>query len=92
MKDDQPSGMRFSPWSYVVKLDENVIGSFVSGSVAYGHWLAAAEKYSGPDDPLCTCTRFRVRLNPYELQQQDITLNFVRAWESIHQSSKSSEL
>lgn len=89
MKEVQPSEKRFSSWSYVIKADQQVLASFTSASLAYGHWLAYAEKYNRPDDPLCTCVRYRVRLDPYELQQQDITLSFMKAWESLKQSKKS---
>lgn len=81
-----PSGMRYSGWCYVLRADDHVLGAFVSASTAYGHWLAYAEKYNTPDSPLCTCVRYRVRLNPYDMQSQDVTMNFMRAWESLHQS------
>lgn len=80
-----PSGLRYSGWCYVLRADDHVLGAFVSASTAYGHWLAYAEKYNTPDSPLCTCVRYRVRLNPYDLQSQDVTMNFMRAWEHFHQ-------
>lgn len=81
-----PSGMRYSGWCYVLRADDYVLGAFVSASTAYGHWLAYAEKYNTPDSPICTCVRYRVRLDPYDMQSQDVTMNFMRAWESLNQS------
>lgn len=86
-----PSGMKYSGWCYVLRADDHVLGAFVSASTAYGHWLAYAEKYNTPDSPLCTCVRYRVRLNPYDMQSQDVTMNFMRAWESIHKSTTSKD-
>lgn len=80
------SGSKYSGWCYVLSADDHVLGAFLSASVAYGHWLAYAEKYNTPDSPLCTCVRYRVRLDPYVMQSQDVTMNFMRAWESIHHS------
>lgn len=87
---DLPSGTNFSvysAWVYVLRADDQVLGAFTSASVAYGHWVAYAEKYNLPDSPLCTCQRYRVRLDPYDMQQQDITMGFMRAWESLHSNS-----
>lgn len=91
MKEVQLSDKRFTRWTYVVKADQQVLGSFPSASLAYGHWLAYAEKYNKPDDPICSCTRYRVRVLPYELQQQDVTLSFMKMWENLLQSKSQNQ-
>lgn len=76
---------KFTPWTYVVQIDETVVGAFHSASLAYAHWLAYAEKYSNPDSPFAHCSRFRYCLDPYTPQQQDVTLNFARQWQAIRE-------
>lgn len=80
------SKTKFSPWSYVLQVNDAVVGAFVSASLAYGHWLAYAERYSNPDDPFVHCTRFRYCLEPYEQQQQDVTMLFMKQWQRIRDS------
>ena len=79
------SKSKFSPWTYVLQIDDQVVGAFVSASLAYAHWLAYAEKYSNPDAPFAHCSRFRYCLDPYEPQQQDMTLIFARQWQAIRE-------
>lgn len=79
------SKKKFSPWTYVLMIDDRCVGAFVSASLAYAHWLAYAEKYSSPDAPFAHCSRFRYCLDPYEPQQQDMTLVFARQWQTIRE-------
>lgn len=76
---------KFSPWSYVLMIDDQCVGAFSSAALAYGHWLAYAEKYNTPDAPFAHCARYRYRLDPYEAQQQDMTMVFVRQWQTIRE-------
>lgn len=86
------SNSKYSVWTYVLQLDEKVVGAFSSAALAYGHWLVYAERFSSPDSPFCHCSRFRVRLEPYDMQQQDMTLFFARQWQAIRdQKKKTSE-
>lgn len=85
------SKKKFTPWCYVLQIDENVVGAFTSVSVAYAHWLALAEKFSSPDAPFVHCSRFRCCLDPYEHQQQDMTLIFARQWQAIREMKNKKE-
>ena len=79
---------KFTPWTYVLQIDENVVGAFTSVALAYAHWLHFAEKYSAPDAPFAHCSRFRYCMDPYEPQQQDMTLVFARHWQAIRETKK----
>ena len=76
---------KFTPWTYVLQVDEQVVGAFSSAALAYAHWLACAEKYSNPDSPFAHCSRFRYCLDPYTPEHQDVTLNFARQWQAIRE-------
>lgn len=75
------SKKKFTPWTYVLQVDENVVGAFTSVSLAYAHWIVYAEKYSTPDAPFAHCSRFRYCMDPYTSEQQDVTLMFARQWQ-----------
>lgn len=79
---------KFTPWTYVVKVEDTVLGAFTSVSMAYGHWLAYAEKYSNPDDPFVHCSRYRYCMKPYEAQQEDVTMLFIKQWQVIRDTKK----
>lgn len=76
---------KFTPWVYVLQLDDNVVGAFTSAALAYAHWLACAEKYSTPDAPFAHCSRFRYSMDPYMPEHQDMTMIFARQWQAIHE-------
>lgn len=79
------SKSKTTPWTYVLQIDDHVVGAFASASLAYAHWLAYAEKYSNPDSPFAHCSRFRYCLDPYQPEQQDMTLIFARQWQAIRE-------
>lgn len=79
------SKSKFSRWTYVLQVDEFVVGAFPSAALAYAHWLAYAEKCSSPDAPFAHCSRFRYCVDPYVHEQQDMTLIFARQWQAIRE-------
>lgn len=79
------SKQKFTPWTYVLQIDDQVVGAFSSAYLAYAHWLHAAEKYSSPDAPFAHCSRYRYCIDPYEPQQQDMTLIFARQWQAARE-------
>lgn len=83
---------KFSPWSYVLLVNDTVVGAFASASLAYGHWLAFAEKYSNPDDPFVSVQRYRYCLDPYTPEQQDLTMVFVKQWQRIREMKQKKEI
>lgn len=74
---------KFCTWSYVLLLNDTVVGAFPSASLAYAHWLAFAEKYSNPDDPFVSCKRYRYCMDPYFPEEQDVTMLFIKQWQTI---------
>lgn len=79
------SKSKFLPWTYVLQVDDRVVGAFVSASLAYAHWIAYAERFSSPDAPFAHCSRYRYCLDPYTPEQQDMTLVFARQWQAIRE-------
>ena len=82
------SKSKFTPWTYVLQVEENVLGAFTSVSLAYAHWLAYAEKYSNPDDPFVHCSRYRYCMDPYQPEHQDVTMLFIKQWQVIRDHKK----
>lgn len=74
---------KFTPWVYVLSLDDQVVGGFTSAALAYAHWLAFAEKYSSPDAPFAHVSRYRYSMDPYMPEHQDVTMIFARQWQAI---------
>lgn len=87
------SKKKHSPWSYVVQSDDKPVGAFPSASLAYFVWKAWVDfvdrSYKADDRPFISCNRYRALYDPFKLEAQDVTLNFMRMWEI--QNSKKDE-